>query len=245
MRRHIVVTLTGGPPELIGPTGPRGGYRIEGGEQFDAKAHTGAVIRYRAEQAAAGRCRHARGLRQNRQQGRSARRGQRRRPERRRGRPAAARCAVRAGGGPHRIPMMERVNRAPAFDVVRIQVNVTRAAAPRESADPGSPGGRSPLGDPVARFEHRRPARLDRWTWDAGRRAGGRHLGGPARQEERTPVGAWVGRHLGRVHRTPVPCRPGPVRAPFTDVSTGAPEHRVCRARPARCSVECADRPSS
>ncbi|SCG61875.1 hypothetical protein GA0074704_3815 [Micromonospora siamensis] len=34
-----------------------------------------------------------------------------------------AQCAVWAGDGSHRIPMMERANQTPAFDVVRIQVN--------------------------------------------------------------------------------------------------------------------------
>ncbi|MEH0982970.1 hypothetical protein [Micromonospora sp. CPCC 205556] len=34
-----------------------------------------------------------------------------------------AQCAVWAGDGSHRIPMMERANQTPAFDAVRIQVN--------------------------------------------------------------------------------------------------------------------------
>ena len=34
-----------------------------------------------------------------------------------------AQCAVWAGDGSHRVPMMERANQTPAFDVVRIQVN--------------------------------------------------------------------------------------------------------------------------
>ncbi|PZG21409.1 hypothetical protein C1I95_07460 [Micromonospora craterilacus] len=34
-----------------------------------------------------------------------------------------AQCAIWAGDGSHRIPMMERANQTPAFDVVRIQVN--------------------------------------------------------------------------------------------------------------------------
>ncbi|RZU76446.1 hypothetical protein EV384_5102 [Micromonospora kangleipakensis] len=34
-----------------------------------------------------------------------------------------AQCAVWAGDGSHRIPMMERANQTPAFDVVRIEVN--------------------------------------------------------------------------------------------------------------------------
>ncbi|MGR6319303.1 hypothetical protein Q2K19_29430 [Micromonospora soli] len=34
-----------------------------------------------------------------------------------------AQCAVWAGDGSHRIPMMERANQTPAFDVVRIRVN--------------------------------------------------------------------------------------------------------------------------
>ncbi|WP_319461747.1 hypothetical protein [Micromonospora sp. RTP1Z1] len=34
-----------------------------------------------------------------------------------------AQCAVWAGDGSHRIPMMERANQTPAFDVVRIQIN--------------------------------------------------------------------------------------------------------------------------
>ncbi|MCM0679113.1 hypothetical protein NCC78_31260 [Micromonospora phytophila] len=34
-----------------------------------------------------------------------------------------AQCAVWAGDGSHRVPMMERANQTPAFDVVRIEVN--------------------------------------------------------------------------------------------------------------------------
>jgi hypothetical protein len=34
-----------------------------------------------------------------------------------------AQCAVWAGDGSHRVPMMERANQTPAFDVVRIRVN--------------------------------------------------------------------------------------------------------------------------
>ncbi|WP_369799258.1 hypothetical protein [Micromonospora sp. M42] len=34
-----------------------------------------------------------------------------------------AQCAVWAGDGSHRIPMMERANQTPAIDVVRIRVN--------------------------------------------------------------------------------------------------------------------------
>ena len=33
-----------------------------------------------------------------------------------------AQCAVWAGDGSHRIPMMERANQTPAFDAVRILV---------------------------------------------------------------------------------------------------------------------------
>ncbi|WP_353890562.1 hypothetical protein [Micromonospora sp. WMMA1363] len=34
-----------------------------------------------------------------------------------------AQCAVWAGDGSHRVPMMERANQTPAFDVVRVEVN--------------------------------------------------------------------------------------------------------------------------
>jgi hypothetical protein len=34
-----------------------------------------------------------------------------------------AQCAVWAGDGSHRVPMMQRANQIPAFDVVRIRVN--------------------------------------------------------------------------------------------------------------------------
>jgi hypothetical protein len=34
-----------------------------------------------------------------------------------------AECAVWAGDGSHRVPMMQRANQIPAFDVVRIRVN--------------------------------------------------------------------------------------------------------------------------
>jgi hypothetical protein len=33
-----------------------------------------------------------------------------------------AQCAVWAGDGSHRVPMMQRANQVPAFDVVRIRV---------------------------------------------------------------------------------------------------------------------------
>jgi hypothetical protein len=36
--------------------------------------------------------------------------------------PGTAQCAVWAGDGSHRVPMMQRANQIPAFDVVRIQV---------------------------------------------------------------------------------------------------------------------------
>ena len=36
--------------------------------------------------------------------------------------PGTAQCAVWAGDGSHRIPMMQRANQTPAFDVVRVQV---------------------------------------------------------------------------------------------------------------------------
>ena len=36
--------------------------------------------------------------------------------------PGTAQCAVWAGDGSHRIPMMQRANQIPAFDVVRVQV---------------------------------------------------------------------------------------------------------------------------
>jgi hypothetical protein len=36
--------------------------------------------------------------------------------------PGTAQCASWAGDGSHRVPMMQRANQTPAFDVVRIQV---------------------------------------------------------------------------------------------------------------------------
>ncbi len=46
-----------------------------------------------------------------------------------------AQCAVWAGDGSHRIPMMQRANQTPAFDVVRITVLRSRTA-PRPAASP-------------------------------------------------------------------------------------------------------------
>ncbi|MBI4944109.1 MAG: hypothetical protein HY830_25490 [Actinobacteria bacterium] len=43
-----------------------------------------------------------------------------------------AQCAVWAGDGSHRIPMMQRANQTPAFDVVRIQVFPPRSSAAQE-----------------------------------------------------------------------------------------------------------------
>jgi hypothetical protein len=63
-------------------------------------------------------------------------------------RPGMAQCAVWAGDGSHRIPMMQRANETPAFDVVRILVRPARgnpspspapSASPPASAPPSSP----------------------------------------------------------------------------------------------------------
>jgi hypothetical protein len=37
-------------------------------------------------------------------------------------RPGTVQCAVWAGDGSHRVPMMQRADQTPAFDVVRITV---------------------------------------------------------------------------------------------------------------------------
>lgn len=50
-----------------------------------------------------------------------------------------AQCAVWAGDGSHRIPMMQRANQIPALDAVRIRVTSARQPAAQESPTPQPP----------------------------------------------------------------------------------------------------------
>lgn len=143
--------------------------------------------------------------------------------------PGAAQCAVWAGGGPHRIAMTERANQTPAFDVCGSRSTESRGGAATVGRS-GVARGRSAPGRPVTRFGHRRRRGLRAWAGGRGTRVGmgGCHLGGPALRyggKRGRPALGWA------VPRAARPSggadagagRPGPVRAPFTEVPTGVP----------------------